>query len=301
MIKGMEDVSLNNTPILSTEDLTYIYQKGTNSEVTAIRDISVEIKQGELVGIIGHTGSGKSTLIEHFNALKKGTSGRVLLDGNDIWADKSKIRSVRFRVGVCFQYPEYQLFEETVAKDIAFGPKNMGLSEEEINRRVTDALSYVGLSQNYAEKSPFDLSGGEKRRVAIAGIMAMEPQVLVLDEPCAGLDPKGRTTVLQMIASYRAKTGCTVLLVSHSMEDVAAIADRILVMNQARVAFFDTVDAVFSHASELQEMGLDIPQITRLMLTLREKGLDVPTNLYTVGQAFDALRNRLKGGSVHAQ
>ena len=301
MKKGTEDVLLNNTPILSTEDLTYIYQKGTNSEVTAIQDVSVDILQGELVGIIGHTGSGKSTLIEHFNALKKGTSGRVLLDGSDIWADKSKIRSVRFRVGVCFQYPEYQLFEETVAKDIAFGPKNMGLSEEEVNRRVTDALTYVGLSQSYAEKSPFDLSGGEKRRVAIAGIMAMEPQVLVLDEPCAGLDPKGRATVLQMIASYRAKTGCTVLLVSHSMEDVAAIADRILVMNRAHVAFFDTVDAVFSHAEELQAIGLDIPRITQLMLSLREKGIDVPVNLYTVQQAYDALRPRLKGGSRHAQ
>ncbi len=297
----MEDHPLNNTPILSTEDLTYIYQKGTGSEVTAIQDVSVSIASGELVGIIGHTGSGKSTLIEHFNALKKGTSGRVLLDGSDIWADKSKIRSVRFRVGVCFQYPEYQLFEETVARDIAFGPKNMGLSEEEVDRRVRDALAYVGLSESYAEKSPFDLSGGEKRRVAIAGIMAMEPQVLVLDEPCAGLDPHGRATVLQMIAAYREKTGCTVLLVSHSMEDVAAIADRILVMNQAHVAFFDTVEAVFSHADALQEMGLDIPQITQLMLSLRAKGFDVPVNLYTVQQAYDALRCRLKGGSAHAQ
>ncbi len=292
---------MNSKPILSTENLTYVYQKGTTSEVTAIRDVSVEIKQGELVGIIGHTGSGKSTLIEHFNALKKGTSGRVLLDGSDIWADKAKIRSVRFRVGVCFQYPEYQLFEETVARDIAFGPKNMGLSEEEVDRRVNDALDYVGLSKSYAEKSPFDLSGGEKRRVAIAGIMAMEPQVLVLDEPCAGLDPKGRAMVLRMITSYRAKTGCTVLLVSHSMEDVASIADRILVMNQAQVAFFDTVDAVFSHASELKEMGLDIPQITQLMLSLREKGIDVPANLYTVRQAYDALQRCLKGGSSHAQ
>ena len=292
---------MTNHPILTTEDLTYIYQKGSKNEVPAIQDVSIDIMQGELVGIIGHTGSGKSTLIEHFNALKKGTSGRVLLDGEDIWADKSKIRSVRFHVGVCFQYPEYQLFEETVAKDIAFGPKNMGLQQDEIDRRVSDALSFVGLSDAYKEKSPFDLSGGEKRRVAIAGIMAMEPQVLVLDEPCAGLDPRGRETVLRMIADYRAKTGCTVLLVSHSMEDVAAIADRILVMNQSRVAFFDTVERVFSHAEELQNMGLDIPQMTHLLLLLREKGIDVPVNLYTVSQVHAMLQSRLKGGNVHAE
>ena len=292
-------MSLN--PILTTEDLTYIYQKGSKNEVPAIQDVSISIMPGELVGIIGHTGSGKSTLIEHFNALKKGTSGRVLLDSADIWADKTKIRSVRFRVGVCFQYPEYQLFEETVAKDIAFGPKNMGLSQEEIDRRVSEALLFVGLSDAYAEKSPFDLSGGEKRRVAIAGIMAMEPQVLVLDEPCAGLDPRGRETVLQMIADYRAKTGCTVLLVSHSMEDVAAIADRILVMNRSRVAYFDTVDAVFSHAEELQNMGLDIPQMTHLLLSLREKGIDVPVNLYTVQQVYEMLQSRLKGGNAYAE
>ena len=292
---------MNETPILQTENLTYVYQKGTSSEVTAIQDVSIEIRQGELVGVIGHTGSGKSTLIEHFNALKKGTSGRVLLDGSDVWADKSKIRAVRFRVGVCFQYPEYQLFEETVAKDIAFGPHNMGLPQEEIDRRVKEALQNVGLSESYAEKSPFDLSGGEKRRVAIAGIMAMEPQVLVLDEPCAGLDPQGRATVLQMIADYRKKTGCTVLLVTHSMEEAAAIADRILVMNQSRVAFFDTVDAVFSHAEELQTIGLDIPQMTQLMLSLREKGYDVPVNLYTVQQVYDALLPRWKGGTDRAQ
>ena len=292
---------MNETPILQTENLTYVYQKGTSSEVTAIQDVSIEIRQGELVGVIGHTGSGKSTLIEHFNALKKGTSGRVLLDGSDVWADKSKIRAVRFRVGVCFQYPEYQLFEETVAKDIAFGPHNMGLPQEEIDRRVKEALQNVGLSEDYAEKSPFDLSGGEKRRVAIAGIMAMEPQVLVLDEPCAGLDPQGRATVLQMIADYRKKTGCTVLLVTHSMEEAAAIADRILVMNQSRVAFFDTVDAVFAHAEELQTMGLDIPQMTQLMLSLREKGYDVPVNLYTVQQVYDALLPRWKGGTHRAQ
>ena len=292
---------MNPTPILATQDLTYIYQKGTSSEVAAIQDVTIAIEPGELVGIIGHTGSGKSTLIEHFNALKKGTAGRVLLDGADVWADKSRIRSVRFRVGVCFQYPEYQLFEETVAKDIAFGPKNMGLPQEEIDRRVQNALQDVGLSAAYLEKSPFDLSGGEKRRVAIAGIMAMEPQVLVLDEPCAGLDPRGRATVLRMIADYRKRTGCTVVLVSHSMEDIAAIADRILVMNQSRVAFFDTVDAVFSHAAELQAMGLDIPQMTQLMLRLREKGYDVPVHLYTVEQVYDVLREKLKGGSRHAQ
>ena len=287
--------------ILETRHLTHTYAGGTSSAVTAIDDISAAFYSGEIVGIIGHTGSGKSTFIEHLNGLLKGSNGVVLLEGKDIWANKKEIRKVRFKVGVCFQYPEYQLFEETVEKDIGFGPKNMGLSEEEIARRVRTVLGYVGLNDSYLSKSPFDLSGGEKRRVAIAGIMAMEPQVLVLDEPCAGLDPKGRATVLQMIASYRAKTGCTVLLVSHSMEDVAAIADRILVMNRAHVAFFDTVDAVFSHAEELQAMGLDIPRITQLMLSLREKGIDVPANLYTVQQAYDALRPRLKGGSCHAQ
>ena len=287
--------------ILSTKKLNYLYSKGTSSEIHAIRDINVQIEKGELVGIIGHTGSGKSTLIQHFNGRLKGTSGVVELDGKDIWADKSKIRNVRFRVGVCFQYPEYQLFEETVYKDIAFGPKNMKLSDEEIDRRVKESLSFVGLSQSYMEKSPFDLSGGEKRRVAIAGVMAMKPEVLILDEPCAGLDPKGRETILQMIMDYREKTGSTVLVVSHSMEDISKISSKVLVMNDSHLAYYDTVDGVFSHSAELKEMGLNIPQLTELFLKLKAKGYDVSTDVYTMEKAENELLKLLKGGDKNAR
>ena len=287
--------------ILSTKKLNYLYSKGTSSEIHAIRDINVQIEKGELVGIIGHTGSGKSTLIQHFNGLLKGTSGVVELDGEDIWKDKSKIRNVRFRVGVCFQYPEYQLFEETVYKDIAFGPKNMKLSDEEIDRRVKESLSFVGLSQSYMEKSPFDLSGGEKRRVAIAGVMAMKPEVLILDEPCAGLDPKGRETILQMIMDYREKTGSTVLVVSHSMEDISKISSKVLVMNDSHLAYYDTVDGVFSHSAELKEMGLNIPQLTELFLKLKAKGYDVSTDVYTMEKAERELLKLLKGGDKNAR
>ena len=275
--------------ILETKDLTYTYALKTASEVTAIRDISLSVKRGTLVGIIGHTGSGKSTLIEHFNGLKKATGGVVLLDGKNIWENKKEIRRVRFRVGVCFQYPEYQLFEETVYKDIAYGPKNMSLSEEEIDRRVKDALAIVGLEPRYLSLSPFDLSGGEKRRVAIAGIMAMEPDVLVLDEPCAGLDPRGRATVLAMIEHYQKVRGSTVILVSHSMEDIAAIAEKILVLNRGGLAFSGTVQEVFSHAEELTAMGLDIPQMAQLSLALRARGVDFPDTVYTVEQAYTAI------------
>lgn len=287
--------------ILSTKDLNYLYSKGTSSQIHAIRDINVQIEKGELVGIIGHTGSGKSTLIQHFNGLLKGTSGVVELDGKDIWADKSKIRNVRFRVGVCFQYPEYQLFEETVYKDIAFGPKNMKLSEEEIDRRVRESLSFVGLDESYMEKSPFDLSGGEKRRVAIAGVMAMKPEVLILDEPSAGLDPKGRETILKMITDYRKTTGSTVLVVSHSMEDISKISSKVLVMNESRLAYYDTVDGVFSHAEDLKNMGLNIPQLTELFLKLKEKGYDVSTDIYTMEKAESELLLLLKGGDKNAQ
>ncbi len=282
--------------ILETKNLTHVYSKGTTSQVDAIRDISLKIEKGELVGIIGHTGSGKSTLIQHFNGLLKGTSGTVLLEGKDIWEDKSKIRNVRFRVGICFQYPEYQLFEETVYKDIAFGPTNMKLEESEIDRRVRSVIKFVGLDESYLEKSPFDLSGGEKRRVAIAGVMAMEPDVLILDEPCAGLDPKGRDTVLSLISDYRNKTGSTVLVVSHSMEDISKIATKVLVMNESKLAYYDTVDAVFSHSEELQNMGLNIPVITSLFLKLKEKGYDVNTDIYTLEKASDELLMLLKGG-----
>ncbi|MBQ3137107.1 MAG: energy-coupling factor transporter ATPase [Clostridia bacterium] len=282
--------------ILETKNLTHIYSKGTTSQVDAIRDVNLKIEKGELVGIIGHTGSGKSTLIQHFNGLLKGTSGTVLLDGKDIWEDKSKIRNVRFRVGICFQYPEYQLFEETVYKDIAFGPSNMKLSKDEIDRRVRNVIKFVGLDESYFEKSPFDLSGGEKRRVAIAGVMAMEPDVLILDEPCAGLDPKGRDTVLSLISQYRKSTGSTVLVVSHSMEDISKIATRVLVMNESKLAYYDTVDAVFSHSEELKSMGLNIPALTSLFLRLKEKGYNVNTNIYTLEKARDELLTLLKGG-----
>lgn len=282
--------------ILETKDLTYVYSKGTSSQVHAIRDVCLKIDAGELVGIIGHTGSGKSTLIQHFNGLLKGTSGVVSLDGKDIWEDKSKIRNVRFRVGICFQYPEYQLFEETVYKDIAFGPKNMKLSPEETDKRVRNVIKYVGLDESYLEKSPFDLSGGEKRRVAIAGVMAMEPEVLILDEPCAGLDPKGRNTVLSLIKDYQKQTGSTVLVVSHSMEDISKIASKVLVMNDSKLAYYGSVDEVFSHGKELREMGLNIPVLTELFIKLKEKGYDVPTNVYTPEKAKEEILKLLKGG-----
>ncbi len=287
--------------VLETKDLSFLYSKGTSSEVAAINDINIKINRGELVGIIGHTGSGKSTLIEHFNAILKPTSGSVFLDGNDIWRDKKNIRAVRFKVGVCFQYPEYQLFEDTVEKDIAFGPKNMGLSNEEIKTRVRESMAYVGLDESYLEKSPFDLSGGEKRRVAIAGVMAMKPEVLVLDEPCAGLDPIGRKTVLNLIVNYKKRTDATVIVVSHSMEDISRIATKILVMNGSRLAYYDTVKNVFSHADELFSMGLDIPQITQLFLKLKNAGYNVRTDVYTLDEAEKELLKLLKGRGNNAQ
>lgn len=283
--------------ILETKDLSYIYSKGTSSQVSAIKDVCLKIEKGELVGIIGHTGSGKSTLIQHFNGLLKGTSGTVYLENKDIWENKKDIKNVRFKVGICFQYPEYQLFEETVYKDVAFGPKNMKLSDEEIDKRVRSVIKFVGLDESYLEKSPFDLSGGEKRRVAIAGVMAMEPEVLILDEPCAGLDPKGRDTVLSMIREYQRKTGSTLLVVSHSMEDISKIATKVLVMNESRLAFYDSVDNVFSHAQELKSMGLNIPQLTELFIKLKAKGYDVPVNVYTLDKAKAEILKLIKGGS----
>lgn len=283
--------------VLKTEKLAYIYGEGTPFKHVAINDINIEIEKGELVGIIGHTGSGKSTLIQHFNGLLKQTSGKIYVNDKDIWEDKSKIRQVRFTVGLCFQYPEYQLFEETVAKDIAFGPSNMGLDNNEINNRVLKAIKFVGLDESYLDKSPFDLSGGEKRRVAIAGVMAMEPEILVLDEPCAGLDPKGRDTVLELIKEYRKLTGSTVIIISHSMEDVAKIATKVLVMNQGTAAMFGTVDEVYSHHEDLVNMGLNIPQITSLFVKLKEKGYNVRTNIYSVEEGRKELLSLLKGGN----
>ena len=282
--------------VLSVRGLTHIYGQGTSSEAVALNNCSFDIEKGELVGIIGHTGSGKSTLIQHFNGLLKGSSGVVLLDGKDIWQDKKNIRQVRFKVGICFQYPEYQLFEETVYKDIAYGPTNMKLSKEEIDKRVRSTIKFVGLDESYFDKSPFELSGGEKRRVAIAGVMAMEPEILILDEPCAGLDPKGRDTILGLIREYQKKTDSTVLVVSHSMEDISKIATKVLVMNKGTLAYYDSVDNVFSNADELREMGLNIPEITQIFLGLREAGYDVDVNIYTHEKAKAELIKLLKGG-----
>lgn len=281
--------------VLKTENLTHYYSNGMSGEVAAIKNINIEIEKGELVGIIGHTGSGKSTLLQHFNGLLKPDAGRVLLEGRDIWESKESIRSARFKVGLCFQYPEYQLFEETVYKDIAFGPKNMGLDNAETDRRVRRAAQFVGLKDEYLEKSPFDLSGGEKRRAAIAGVMAMEPEVLILDEPTAGLDPYGREKILALVKAYREQTGSTVMMVSHSMEDVAKIADRVLVLNNSEVAMFGTVAEVYSRSAELSEMGLSVPQITKIFSALRERGFAVSDSVFTVEQGVSELMRFFEG------
>lgn len=285
-------------PILEVKNLTYIYSAGTPFEHKALDDISFSVERGEFIGIIGHTGSGKSTLMQQLNGLLKPTSGTVLLDGQDIWSDKKLTRQARFRVGLVFQYPEYQLFEETVYKDIAFGPKNMGLSPEEVDRRVREAAGFVGLTEQHLEVSPFDLSGGQKRRVAIAGVIAMEPEVLILDEPTAGLDPMGRSEILGNIQSYRKAKNATIMMVSHSMEDVARLTDRLLVMNGSKLAMDAPPAQVFTHAEELTQMGLNIPQVTQVFLELKKLGLDVK-NVYTIEQAAAEIR-RLKGGNCHA-
>ena len=275
-------------PILAMQGVTHLYNEGMPSESKAIDNINLEIEEGELVGVIGHTGSGKSTLVQHFNGILKPNSRKVIVDGVDIWSDKKATREARFKVGLCFQYPEYQLFEETVYKDISFGPKNMHLSDEEIAKRVVSAAAYVGLKRELLEKSPFDLSGGEKRRAAIAGVIAMQPKVLILDEPTAGLDPIGRDTILDMIKNYREKTGSTVLLVSHSMEDVAKIATKVAVMNNARLEMYGTVDEVYSHAERLREIGLNIPQISKVFEILKKNGHDFGS-VYTVDRAVEVL------------
>ena len=283
------------TAVLKTENLTHSYSNGMMGAVAAIQNINLEIEKGELVGIIGHTGSGKSTLLQHFNGLLKPDSGKILLNGKDIWESKESIRAARFKVGLCFQYPEYQLFEETVYKDIAFGPKNMELPDDEIDRRVKKAIEFVGLKSEYLEKSPFDLSGGEKRRVAIAGVMAMEPEILILDEPTAGLDPHGREIVLSMVKQYKEKTGSTVILVSHSMEDIAKIADRVLVLNKSKVAMFGTVKEVYSQSEKLCEMGLNVPQITKIFTKLKSMGYDVSKSIFTVEQGVNEILRYLEG------
>ena len=285
-------------PILEVKNLNYIYSAGTPFEHKALDNINFSVEPGEFIGIIGHTGSGKSTLMQQLNGLLKPTSGQVLLDGVDIWSDKKLTRQARFRVGLVFQYPEYQLFEETVYRDIAFGPKNMGLSEQEIDRRVREAAGFVGLTPEQLEVSPFDLSGGQKRRVAIAGVIAMEPEVLILDEPTAGLDPVGRSEILGNIEAYRRARNATIMMVSHSMEDVARLTDRLLVMNGSRLAMDGTPAEVFTHAEELVSMGLNIPQVTQVFLHLQKLGLDV-ANVYTIEQAVSEIK-RLRGGAGNA-
>ena len=275
-------------PILQVKNLTHTYSAGTPFEHIALNDVSFSVERGEFIGIIGHTGSGKSTLMQHLNGLLKPTAGQILLDGKDIWSEKALTRQARFRVGLVFQYPEYQLFEETVYKDIAFGPKNMGLDPKEIDRRVREAAGFVGITDEQLEVSPFDLSGGQKRRVAIAGVIAMEPEVLILDEPTAGLDPVGREGILFNIESYRKAKNATIMMVSHSMNDVARLTDRLIVMNKAHLAMDGTPEQVFTHAEELLQMGLDIPELTQVFLQLRQLGLDVPA-VYTMEQAVDAL------------
>lgn len=283
------------THAIETIGLTHYYSKGTVQQVAAINDVNLTIEKGELVGVIGHTGSGKSTLISHFNGLLKPDAGKVLVDGTDIWKDKETLRNTRFKVGLCFQYPEYQLFEETVFKDIAFGPKNMKLSEAEVKERVLRAAEFVGVKPEHLDKSPFDLSGGEKRRVAIAGVMSMEPEVLIFDEPAAGLDPQGRRELIKLIKDYREQTGSAVVVVSHSMEDIASLADKVIVMNNSRIEMQGTVDEVYSQGEELRRIGLNIPEITEIFLRLRARGFDVPANVYTVEQGAAILKALASG------
>lgn len=285
--------------VLELKNLSYVYGTGTPFEKTAVNNVSLSIEKGEFIGIMGHTGSGKSTLVQMLNGLMKPTSGQVLLDGEDIWANPKDIRKIRFKVGMVFQYPEYQLFEETVAKDIAFGPTNMGKSGAELEKAVNDAARFTGLKDELLEKSPFDLSGGEKRRAAIAGVIAMNPEVLVLDEPTAGLDPMGRDVLLSQIVQYHKERKNTVILVSHSMEDIARVADKIIVMNKSNLVMFDKTKEVFSKGRELEKIGLRVPQITKIMLDLREKGFNVPEEILTVDEAMDCISSLLdKEGKI---
>lgn len=284
--------------MIEVKDLSYRYGIGTPFEKAAIKEVSLQIKKGEFVGIIGHTGSGKSTFIQLLNGLIKPTSGQIFLDGKDIWAEPKKIRDIRFRVGMVFQYPEYQLFEETVLRDIMFGPKNMGLPEDKAEELAREAAVFTGLKPELLEKSPFELSGGEKRRAAIAGVIAMDPDVLILDEPTAGLDPRGREMLLSQIRDYHEKRGNTVLFVSHSMEDVARMADRILVMNKGKAELFADTKTVFSQAEMLEKAGLRLPQITKIMNHLQQQGIDVNAATLTVEDALQQLMPILQKGGV---
>lgn len=284
--------------VLSVKNLKYEYSKGTPFQIGALKGVSVDFELGEIVGVIGHTGSGKSTLLQHLNGLLKPESGEVFFQDENIWSSKENVRKCRFGVGLCFQYPEHQLFESTVYEDIAFGPKNMGLSESEIKERVLESIKFVGLTDEYLEKSPFDLSGGEKRRVAIAGVISMKPKVLVLDEPTAGLDPVGKNDLLNLIKHYNKTTGSTVIFVSHNMDDVALVADRVLVLSDGNIVMNGTVEEVYSKGDELMNLGLDVPEITRVFLKLKEVGYDVPTDVYTVKQGKEKLIEFLKRGKI---
>lgn len=279
--------------MIKAENLSHIYNPGMPDETAAIKNMNFEIEKGDFVGIIGPTGCGKSTLITHFNGIYKPTSGKIYIDGEDMWDQKQDIRKFRFKVGLVFQYPEYQLFEETVYKDIAYGPENMGLDKEEIKKRVIRSAEFCGLDKKLLERSPFELSGGQKRRVAIAGVIAMEPQVLVLDEPAAGLDPEGREMILDQVKNYHRETGCTVILVSHSMEDIAKYADKVLVLKDGEVAMFDTTEKVFARADELVELGLSVPQITQIFMKLKELGADITTDVYTIPYAVKTILETL--------
>lgn len=294
---GSKEQERRDLAIIKTENLTHIYSPDTPFEKAAINGLNIEIEEGKFVGIMGHTGSGKSTFIQHLNGLLKPTSGKIYIDGEDIWKDKQTLRQTRFKVGLVFQYPEYQLFEETVYKDIAFGPKNMGLSEDEIDSRVREAAGLVGIDEKMLKKSPFDLSGGQKRRAAIAGVMAMKPKILILDEPTAGLDPYGRDKILEEIDNYHEQTKSTVLLVSHSMEDIAKHAEQILVMNKSEVFCFGETADVFKRAEEIEKIGLDIPQISKIAARLRENGVDIG-DVYTVNDAAERIIRLLEGGAL---
>ena len=284
-------------PVLEVKALTHTYSAGTPFEHKAIEDVNLEVMPGEFLGIIGHTGSGKSTLIQHLNGLLRPTDGQILLDGTDIWERPKEIRKVRFQVGLVFQYPEYQLFEETVYKDISFGPKNMGLEGEEIDCRVRRAAAFAGIDEEMLEKSPFELSGGQKRRVAIAGVIAMEPKVLILDEPTAGLDPRGREAILAQLRSYHKQKGNTVILVSHSMEEIARNVDRIVVMSHSHKLMDGTPEEVFSRADELLQVGLDVPQVTKVAMELQKRGLLADSSVYTIDELVRRLL-ALKGGEA---
>ena len=274
---------------ITVEGLSYFHGKDTPYEIKALDGIDLKIQKGMITGLIGHTGSGKSTLVQMFNGILRPHEGKILLDGEDIWKRPKDIRKIRFRVGLVMQYPEYQLFEETIYKDIAYGPKNMGLSESEIDERVREAAEFAGLEPDLLEKSPFDLSGGQKRRAAIAGIIAMRPELLILDEPAAGLDPRGRDSIFQNIAEYQKKSGSTVLIVSHSMEDMARYCERLIVMSGGKIMLEGNCREVFSHADLLESVGLDIPQITKLTMMLRERGIELDSSVYTVEEAFEKI------------